>query len=325
MKQGFSLIEISIGLFLSSLIGTALYNAFFVTNRVVLIADNFIATDIRAALVENQFDKDFAGIVIPDETDLAQTATKKKPTPGKEEKKQSEPKPEPKNEAGKKTKPTEKIFYAENGAEDALQLLTFITNNPIKAYEKAANVKPKSRIVRVVYRLVPDEEEPKLLSLMRQESSELDLKAFDPKSAKPIRGFELAHGVKSIKCEYLYPVKKEENQQAQKDSKGKEEKPKSEYKTVKVWDVDTKKDEKQEQPKIPEFIRCTCEFWDTQQREESFTFNFQILTFNAQTASKKKQKQPVKQKEEASKPPADQKQQSNKEVEKSKPSLPGLG
>ncbi len=323
MKKGFTLIELSIGLFLSSLIGTALYNAFFVTNRVVSIADNFITIDLRAALVENQFEKDFAGIFIPDETDLTQTPTPKKPAESKETTKQPEQK---KEDEQKKRKPTEKIFYAENGAEDALQLLTFITNNPIKVYEKAVNVKPKSRIVRVVYRLIPDEENPKSLSLVRQESQELDFKAYDPKAAKPIRGFELASGVKSIKCEYTYPVKKEEKQEASKETKNKEqEKPKPEYKTVKNWDVETKKEEQQEQPKIPEFIQCTCEFWDNKQREESFVFNFQITTFVAQTMAKKQKKLGVKPPEK--KPPqgSDQKEQAHKEGEKIKPVVPGLG
>lgn len=286
MKSGFTLIEFSIGLFLSSLIGTALYNAFFVTNRVVSIADNFITIDLRAALVENQFEKDFAGVFIPDETDLVQTASSKKTAEGKEEKKEPEKKPR---------KPTEKIFYTETGVEDVLTMLTFITNNPIKVYEKATNVTPKSRIVRVVYRLVPDEENSKSFSLMRQESHELELKAFDPKAVKPIRGFELAHGIKSVRCEFTYPVKKEEKNELQPAGKSKEEeKPKPEYKTVKNWNVDTKKDDKSEQPKIPEFIKCTCDFWDNKEREETFIFDFQIMAFVARTMPKKQPKQATK-------------------------------
>ena len=68
--KGFTLIELSIGLFLSSLIGTALYNAFFVTNRVVSITDNFIFDRFRASLVENQFEKDLAGIFIPESNQI---------------------------------------------------------------------------------------------------------------------------------------------------------------------------------------------------------------------------------------------------------------
>lgn len=289
---GFTLIELSIGLFLSSLIGTALYNAFFVTNRVVSIADNFISIDLRASLVENQLEKDIAGVFIPEQA----APNKPQADKSKNEKKDEQEKetPEKKNEGEQKEKeqkPLEKIFYTQNGQNDLLQMITFITNNPVKVYEKATNVTPKPRIVRVVYRLIADQENPESFKLMRQESSELDLKAFELNAAKPIRGFEIAADIKSITCEYIFPVKKEEQQANKQGEKNKkEEKPKPEYKTIKNWDSDSQKDENKEQPKIPEFIRCTCNFWDNKRNEEQFVFDFQISTFVAQTAPKKQEK-----------------------------------
>lgn len=320
MKQGFSLIELSIGLFLSSLIGTALYNAFFVTNRVVSISDNFITTDVRAALIENQFEKDFAGVIIPDETEIVQTTTSKKASEDKENQAASQ---EKKEEQPKK-KPTEKIFYAENDKDDRLQLLTFITNNPIKVYEKATNTSSKSRVVRVVYRLVADEENQQSFTLMRQESHELDFKAYDPKATKSIRGFELASGIKSIQFEYMYPVKKEAKQEFSNSAQGQtQEKQKPEFKKIKNWNVESK-DEKQDQPKIPEFIQCTCEFWDNKHSEESFIFDFQIMTFAAQTAAKKQIRQQVKPAEKKPLENTDGKAV-NQDTDKAKPTLPELG
>jgi prepilin-type N-terminal cleavage/methylation domain-containing protein len=290
MKSGFTLIELSIGLLLSGIIATALYNSFFVTHRVVDIAENFITTDFRAALIENQFGKDLEGVFVPEEPDLAKTSTQEK---GKETQEKKEPaKPEE-----KPAQPLEKIFYSINGPEDTLNLLTFITNNPVKIYEKATNVKPKSRIVRVVYRLVPQTDNPKAFNLMRQESNDLDFKAFDLKAAKPIRAYELAQGIKNIKLEYTFPLQKEAPATTKpppatnKEKPQKEEKPKPEYKTVKDWDLESKKDETKEQPKIPQFITITCELWDNQlQRDYMFKFEYEIPTFAASIMPKKAKK-----------------------------------
>lgn len=216
MKSGFTLIELSIGLLLSGIIATALYNGFFVTNRVVDIADNFIVADFRSALVENQLGKDLEGAFVPEESELSKTTTTQKETTEKKENKTIKTKETTVLEE-KTIKPLEKVFYSSNGPEDSLRVLTFITNNPVKVYEKATNVKPKPRIVRVVYRLTPQENNPKSFSLIRQESSDLEFKAFEPNSAKPIRGYELASGIKNIKIEYTFPVQKEERKKRKKE------------------------------------------------------------------------------------------------------------
>lgn len=303
MKSGFTLIELSIGLLLSGIIATALYNGFFVTHRVVDISDNFITTDFRSALIENQFGKDLEGVFVPEDPELSKTTTTQKEVTEKKESTTKTTK-ETKVVEEKTIKPLEKVFYSINGAQDSLSVLTFITNNPVKVYEKATNVKPKSRIVRVAYRLQPEENNPKAFSLIRQESSELDFKAFDPKSAKPIRGYELASGIKNIKLDYIFPVQKEQPTEQSKGSapaekskaapQKKEEKPKPEYKTVKDWDLESKKDTTQEQTKIPQFITITCELWDTkQQRESSFTFKYEIPTFAYNILPKKPKKSPA--------------------------------
>ncbi len=300
MKAGFTLIELTIGLFLSAIIGSALYSSFFVTNRVVDSADNFITFDTRSVLIENQLEKDLAGAFVPDESELVKKVTKKD---GKKSENQQEEQPKEKTKTveEKPMKPIEKIFYSTNGADGRLDVLTFITNNPVKIYERAKNVKAKPRIARIVYRLVPQDGESTAFTLLRQESSELDFTAYDLKNPKAVRGYELATGIKTIKVEYTYPVQKQpEAQEKEKKSvaqskqpEGQKEKPpKPEYKIVATWDVETKKDEQQrEQPKIPQFITVVCELWDTkQEREQTFTFNYELLTFLANTMPKKAKK-----------------------------------
>ncbi len=288
MKPGFTLIELSIGILLSGIIATVLYNSFFITHRIVDIADNFIQTDFRAAIISNQFEKDLDGALIPIQPDLTKTATPAKTTtqPAAKEAAQAPP-----------PKPIEHIFYSTNNAEGSLEMLTFLTNNPVKIYEKAKNAKAKPRFVRVVYRLIPQQvpqqgKEQKSYTLLRQESNELELKAFDLKSAKPIRAYELATNIKNMKIEYSFPVQKEQAQQPAKaptpptiatpeKKESKEEKPKPEFKTVYSWDVESQKAPK-EQPKTPQFVTVSLELWNNQQQQEkSFTFNYEIPTFLA--------------------------------------------
>lgn len=282
MKSGFTLIEFIIGILLFSIIGTALYNSFFVTNRVVIIADTFISKDFRSALLENQFGKDLEGAFIPEEPEQAQQA----PAPAKKEEqtKANAPKKEtqPKAAESKPPQPFEKTFYSINGAGESLSILSFISNNPVKTYEKATN--PEPRIVRIVYRLVPQEKDSKMFTLMRQESTELDFKAFALNAPKPIRAYELANDIKNIKIEYVFPVQKQSQEGGQS-----QEKP--DYKTVKDWDLETNKEAHKEQPKIPQFITITCELWDAQQQHESsFVFNYEIQTFAAAVIPKKSKK-----------------------------------
>lgn len=298
MKPGFTLIELTIGILLSGIIATALYNAFYVTHRVVDSSDNFIMTDFSSALLNNQLDKDFAGLFVPEEPDLIKTAADKK----KVEENKEEPKKEKATTEENPPKPIEKVFYSTQNADGSLNTLTFITNNPVKIYEKAKNVSPKPHIVRVVYRLVAHEDNPKVMSLLRQESPELDFNAFDLKSSKQIRAYSLVDNIKNIKIEYTYPLQKEEQPQKKPapkpgaqgpEKETKEEKPKPEYKTVTVWDVESKKEEHNEQPKIPQFIRVICELWDNQNiREFPYTFDYEIITFVANIKSKKPRKQP---------------------------------
>ena len=300
MKSGFTLIELSIGLLLSSIIGTALYSGFFVTNRVVESADNFISLDFRSALIENQLDKDLAGIFVPEESDVVTTSTNKKDS--QEKNKTTESKKEVKPVEEKPVKPIDKIFYSMNGSGGSLNVLTFITNNPIKVYEKAANVKPKSRMVRIAYRLIPQEDNPKAFSLVRQESSEFDFNAFDLKSSKPIRGYELARDIKNITVEYNFPVQKSPPPTAKQEKPlaDKQEKPKPEYKMVKTWGLEPNT----EQPKIPQFIKFICEFWDNkEQREQVITFNYEIQTFIANTMPKKPKKSPALEKPKSKEEP----------------------
>lgn len=295
MKSGFTLIELSIGILLSGIIITVLYNSFFITHRIVDIADNFIQTDFRAAIISNQLEKDLDSVLIPLPPDVSKTGTQQKTANPTGKKEEVAPEKQP--------KPIEHVFYSTNNPEGGLEILTFLTNNPVKVYEKAKNAKAKPRFVRVVYRLVAQQaKEHKSYTLLRQESNELELKAFDLLAAKPIRAYELATNIKNVTIEYMFPVQKKQAQQpakatptaaTSKEKKTKSEKPKPEFKTVNVWDIESQKTP-QEQPKIPQFITVSLELWNNQhQQEYKFTFKYEIPTFAALMQPPKQSKAPA--------------------------------
>ena len=76
-----------------------------------------------------------------------------------------------------KPKPIEKIFYSTN-KDGILEMLTFVTNNPLVVYvgKDVGEVKPK--VVRVQYSLKPEADKKNSYTLFRQESMELDLEKF---------------------------------------------------------------------------------------------------------------------------------------------------
>ena len=76
------------------------------------------------------------------------TDTGKKPPPKK---------PPPKKEK-KERKELKKVFYGINRGT-MLDVLTFITNNPMSAYWGKQTGKAKPKVARVVYRLVEDREQ----------------------------------------------------------------------------------------------------------------------------------------------------------------------
>lgn len=336
MKYGFMLIELIVATMIAAMIGTLLLTALSQETRFQQTIDMMVDTTIRVGIITNQLEKDFMGAFIPVQARLKEEADeddesgetkkgagdqKKEAAPKKDEKKaQSQ---EEKQEKTKKPaeKPLEKIFYATTKG-GALDMLTFITNNPMGAFvaKDVGTVKPK--LVRVQYTLKQENEKDKNspFVLVRQENTELDLS-----KATTARSYEIIHGIKELSITYVARIKKEDEnakkaapqkgaekkeqkKQPQKKSEQKE-KIQYEYKRLKEWVSEPPEKEKaieQEEknfPRIPHMIEVTMSLWNMQQtKAEDFVLLFE-LPINTDTVQEeqKTEKPEEKKQKEASK------------------------
>jgi len=259
MKQGFTLIELVIAMLFGGIILSVLFNSFFVATRVSRMVDTTVSQDLRIALLQNQLEKDLVSAFIPFQAQEEKKAEEKKV---EADKKEAQDKAEAEKKAAeadeKKLKILADPFISKNEA-DRLQVLSFISNNMLPLYEKEKGVLQKPRVMRIAYRLVPEEKKKDSFSLMRQESNNLEFAAFDPKSAKPVKMFEIASGVKSFKVKY----------QVEKKPKEKEEKKSKEIAAAVMWPDKQLKEQITEL--LPQWVEIDIALWnDTHQDERSY-------------------------------------------------------
>lgn len=200
--------------------------------------------------------------------------------------KPGEPQVASKKEAEQKkpeAKPLNKIFYGVN-KENNIDILSFITGNSLQAYWSKQTGKAKPRIVRVVYRLVPDKESKNSFNLSRTEGNDLKFESYKPGGTKEIKEFIMIEGIKSLSMQYVKEKKDEKDKDgsalAQADVKDK--KKKKEFSTVKEWKVDTQNEDKakkeaQDKQLIPNAILIKGEVWDKDKRRaHPFEFKFEL-------------------------------------------------
>jgi len=294
MKPGFTLLELIIVLALAGIIGTALFSSLFFFNQGSGIANQLISIDSKAALVQNQFDKDISGAFIPyyfiKKKESDKSAEKKETSSEKTEKKSSKS-----EEARRRSKsederkrflPLENAFVMKQ-KDGVVSVLSFITSNPLAVYGAKT-----PRIVRVVYRLVPDRakrEEQQSFRLFRQELQQLE---FTPPDEVKAQGMLMVNGVKSLKLEFEVRVVEKPDLsvsegsfgQAQdaapgksSDSKsvGEQKQPKVTYETTSVWGPEQIKKYKKQ---LPNFVIATFSFFDSaKKKSQTFTFRFVVI------------------------------------------------
>jgi prepilin-type N-terminal cleavage/methylation domain-containing protein len=247
MKSGFTLIEVMLVLLIGSLLSTSLYMSFAVISKMVQHGNAQVRSDIGFGLISNQLEKDCMGAFLPI---ISAAAPEEAPATENESpaKKVAAPKAT--------TTKLERAFYCTTGKAGNFGILTFVTNNPLQSYSPERMGSEKPRIARVAYRLVPEKDKP-TFSLVRQESTELEYKAFESKN---VRGYEIAQGIQSCKIELLY-VPLEQNRAGvggEKNKNGTTEAKKepAPYIVVTEWDDSKKESEdKDKRPNLPQFIR----------------------------------------------------------------------
>lgn len=298
---GFSLIELLVASLIASILGTLLFTAFYQINRFVPVIDSRTTIIEKAALLNAQLEKDFAGIIVPNEFYDRQPKTKEKaPAADADAKKDSESKKkeaEQKNKKQeeadseqKKKKPLEKIFYSVNKS-GMLDKLSFLTTSSLQVYWGPKSGTAKPRMVRVLYILKENptkKDGKKSYSLIRKESPKLEFEEIE-------KGLEyvLIDNIKSLTMDYtavlIEPEKKPAPNQAQKPA----QKPEIEIKQLSEWQAlrqasdyaeassdrqDDKKNQNQKQmPLVPQVISLDLSLWDNaKKRSTPFVFTYKV-------------------------------------------------
>jgi len=262
MKSGAILLEVLIASAVAAILATILFSAFYQTNRSLGIADDFINIYAQAAVIHKQLEQDISGAMIPFE--LPKESFDKKEN---------------------KIKPLSKIFYSINKNKN-LDLLTFITNNPLRIYWGEQAGKPKPHLVRVVYRLKKEKGGP-AFSLTRQESDNLYFEKFNTNAQKPIKAYELAKNIKELSLNYTAEITKE----------SKEKKKEKEYKVFTQWDQEQKEDKEQKEKirLVPYKVEVKLVLWDDQYKQDhEFIFIIPIIPDVEPLKTKESQQQTPK-------------------------------
>jgi len=259
MRQGFVLLEIIIALALGALILSALWMTFFQVNTAYKMADRWIDFDMRAAVVQHQFERDLSGAFVPMILIKKEKAISEKKSSFA---KQSEKKASEKKETKKEDRALENSFISKN-KDGNLQFITCVTSNPLQIY---GNKKP--RVARVTYSLVPEKSsDKKTYQLIRQETQSLPF--VEPREGL-VKGQELAAGIQSLTVDVGVRLI-EENKK--KTTDGEKKSPKLEI--FKTWGKEQIKKSKKQ---TPDFVTMTISFWDKQKkRSQRFVFRSDIV------------------------------------------------
>lgn len=302
MKPGYTLLELTIGIFLASLLAISLFQSVRNTTTSVEIADDLMDLDMRIAIFHNQFAKDTIGIFVPEKFEQT-PAEQEKSAPSKPGQTASLPVEKPVAEQAPQKFP-DKLFYAIN-EEGQLSEFTFITTNPATIYEKGLKVVVKPRMVRVMYRLEQDKRHENAFTIYRQEIESLEIGGLEKKAATPIRSYPILHNIKKLTLEFSYPVKKEETkaqpgpgQPAQPltpagSTEQKVSTPLVEkFESRKDWPFKTADEAKEKKvPEYPQYITIHLTLWDTPRlTERTFDLNYPIASFTLFEKKKKKAK-----------------------------------
>lgn len=287
---GFILIELLVSLLIAALLSVGMMNSLTMVFKTNEVMDSLMDISGGSLRLQQQLERDLSGVFIPPSL-LAKTSDVQK-TPASDNKPEQTQVPAPKKEPEEQK--NKQLFFATK-KDTNTDVLTFITTNPLASFWSDTAGQAQSRVVRVVYRLEPDKNNPPLFRLMRQEGMDLDFQKYAPEAKKQIRQLEVMSGIKAFALKFMIedePEKKDKEafdttplskaaQGTAKPASDGESKKTITYKTLDEWRDEEKKDEKSQkkEPKIPRFVHLKVTLMDAQKkREETFESMFPVFS-----------------------------------------------
>jgi prepilin-type N-terminal cleavage/methylation domain-containing protein len=322
--QGFTFIELTIALLITSIVAFMIYQSFEQTQRSVKQIDALMDYTLSMPTVYNQLGKDITALFVPErafkELDERAKKAQKKDKPAAQAEQQN---PEPdKEKKEKKLEPLKNIFYL-TAKEKNFESLSFISTHSLSLYN---SVVPNN--VRIMYRLMPQVNGR--FRLTRQEITKLGTSLNDFSSEK-IRSYDLLSEIKSLSVLLFVPEKLEvPTKKEQKDQKEQQQqKPKKRvYKELNQWQFDAAETsgEQKNDYVVPAYLQFTGIVVDpVTDRERDFVWEFKVAAFDGiedrlkeikAQEDKEKNKQPAQDAEK-------KEEQQNKQQQSGLPGKPG--
>ena len=255
-NQGFTLIELVVGLMIGSILLTSSLAIYQNIAKSTTIIQKITSNDTRAMILKDRFAKDLIGISMLWFTPKKYEAMKKKTTSSSSAKAKDSQNSDSENEEAENkkedtiAKDENNFFFANNNADGTLDTLSFVTTSALQIY--GSNNKS---FVRVVYFLKKDQKLENSLSLMRKEIDPTELNKELLKNSGVF--YELAGNIKHCSFEYgfinkITVVNKNEKQNANKPT---------EISWVKEWNEKMDKSQSSTQkPIAPKFIKIKITF-----------------------------------------------------------------
>lgn len=275
-KKAFTLIEVVIALFLSTIVAVSAYQLLNRTQKSVIKLTTAMENDFPVPIFYSQLERDLLGIVIPPLVRIKEESTKTEVSniiEGLEkalEKRTGKPTIETKAQI-EEIKVND-LFVSQSGENKFF--MSFITTGGIKLIPSEAKFKAKPIIKRVIYSLESDKNKSGELKVTFRQSENLDLE----KAKSQSKAYDIINRIKSIKTNYwVYEIKDQD---------------KSNAKLVKLesWDPEQVK---KYNTQVPAFIYLEIVFFNSTNPKLDYKLNFSysIPVYFAQSESKTKVEQ----------------------------------
>lgn len=164
-RRGFTLIDVIVGLLISSMLSVVLYRVFSQTMRIAHISSGLIEDYSDALIMAAQLERDITSVIVLKEHEkfAEKKPEEQKPAQESSDKLSAIELSEDKKKEGEKNE-EEQLAFAGVIKDNKLSSLSFVCTNALPQVDAMG-----SRLVRVRYFLEPDVLDPSLSRLMREE------------------------------------------------------------------------------------------------------------------------------------------------------------